>query len=107
MRLRSQCDLLVEIFKLIAEVGAPIAGALVMLYFLFIIMQQKVNDTINKVKLLETCAKSLTTRVKTINNDVIKLDTAVSAALGLKPDLDRIARAENFVEDGTIDVRRD
>ena len=25
----------------------------------------------------------------------------------LKPDLDRLARAENFVEDGTIDVRRD
>jgi hypothetical protein len=42
-----------------------------------------------------------------MNNDMIKLDTAVSAALGLPPDLDRIARAENFVEDGTIDVRRD
>lgn len=96
-----------EVFKLIAEVGAPIAGALVMLWFLFIIMQQKVNDTVKNVKLLEMFAKSLTTRVKTINNDVIKLDTAVSAALGLKPDLDRIARAENFVEDGTIDVRRD
>ncbi len=96
-----------DIFKLIAEVGAPIAGALVMLWFLFIIMKQKINDTVSKVKMLETFAKSLTTRVKTINNDVIKLDTAVSSALGLKPDLDRIARAENFVEDGTIDVRRD
>ena len=96
-----------EIFGLIAEVGAPIAGALVMLWFLFIIMKQKIEDTVNKVRLLESFAKSLTTRVKTINNDVIKLDTAVSAALGLKPDLDRIARAENFVEGGTIDVRRD
>ena len=96
-----------DVFKLIAEVGAPIAGALVMLWFLFIIMKQKIEDTVNKVKLLESFAKSLTTRVKTINNDVIKLDTAVSAALGLKPDLDRIARAENFVEDGTIEVRRD
>ena len=96
-----------DVFKLIAEVGAPIAGALVMLWFLFIIMKQKIEDTVNKVKLLESFAKSLTTRVKTINDDVIKLDTAVSAALGLKPDLDRIARAENFVEDGTIDVRRD
>ena len=96
-----------EVFQLIAEVGAPIAGALVMLYFLFIIMKQKIEDTVAKVKLLGTFAESLTTRVKTINNDLIKLDTAVSAALGLKPDLDRIARAENFVEDGTIDVRRD
>ena len=96
-----------EIFQLIAEVGAPIAGALVMLYFLFIIMKQKIEDTVSKVQLLQTFAESLTTRVKTINNDLIKLDTAVSSALGLKPDLDRLARAENFVEDGTIDVRRD
>ena len=96
-----------DIFGLIAEVGALIAGALVMLWFLFIIMKQKIQDVVAKVELLEMFAKSLTTRVKTINNDVIKLDTAVSAALGLKPDLDRIARAENFVEDGTIDVRRD
>ena len=27
--------------------------------------------------------------------------------LNLSPDLDRIARAENFVEDGKIDARRD
>jgi len=38
---------------------------------------------------------------------MIRLDTSVSAALDLAPDLDRIARAENFVEDGSIDVRRD
>jgi hypothetical protein len=42
-----------------------------------------------------------------MNNDMIRLDTSVSAALDLYPDLDRIARAENFVEDGSIDVRRD
>ena len=69
-----------DVFKLIAEVGAPIAGALVMLWFLFIIMKQKIEDTVNKVKLLESFAKSLTTRVKTINNDVIKLDTAVTVS---------------------------
>ena len=96
-----------EIFQLIAEVGAPIAGALLMLYFLFIIMQQIINGVVAKIKLLESFYASLVTRIKTMNNDMIKLDTAVSAALNLKPDLNRIARAENFVEDGTIDVRRD
>ncbi len=96
-----------EVFQLIAEVGAPIAGALVMLYFLFIIMQQIMNGVVGKIQMLEGFCLSLVTRIKTINNDVIKLDTAVSAALGLKPDLERIARAENFVEDGSIDVRRD
>jgi len=42
-----------------------------------------------------------------MNNDIIRIDTSVSAALGLAPDLQRISRAENFVEDGKIDARRD
>ena len=65
------------------------------------------NGVVSKIQMLEGFCISLVTRIKTINNDVIKLDTAVSSALGLKPDLERIARAENFVEDGSIDVRRD
>jgi hypothetical protein len=31
----------------------------------------------------------------------------VSSALDLRPDIERIARAENFVEEGKVDVRRD
>ena len=42
-----------------------------------------------------------------MNNDMIKIDVSVSASVGLKPDLERISRAENFVEKGTIDARRD
>ena len=42
-----------------------------------------------------------------MSNEMIKIDLLVSSALGLTPDVDRIARAENFVEDGKIDVRRD
>ena len=34
-------------------------------------------------------------------------DDTYDYALELKPDTDRIARAENFVEDGKLDVRRD
>ena len=49
----------------------------------------------------------LITRVRAMNNDMIRIDASVSAALGLTPDLDRMSRAENFVEDGSIDVRRD
>ncbi len=96
-----------DIFVLIAQVGAPIAGALVMGFFIFFIMQQIMNGVVGQIKTLEGFCKSLVTRIKTMNNDMIKLDTAISASLGLPPDLDRIARAENFVEDGTIDVRRD
>ena len=96
-----------SVFQLISEVGIPIATALVMMWFLFMVMQQIIGNTVSQIKLLESFAKSLTTRVRTLNNDLIKLDTSVSAALGLKPDIDRIARAEKFIEDGQIDTRRD
>ena len=38
---------------------------------------------------------------------MVKIDLLVSSALDLKPDVERIARAENFIEDGKLDVRRD
>ena len=96
-----------EIFVLIQEVGLPIAGVLVMGFFIFTIMQQMMNSLVNEIKTIEGMSKMLITRGSAMNNDIIKIDTIVSSALGLAPDLDRIARAENFVEDGKIDARRD
>ena len=96
-----------EIFALITDVGAPIAGALVSGAFIFVIMKQLMGGVVNQINTLRCFTESMITRVKTINNDMIRLDTCVSSALELTPDLDRIARSENFVEDGTIDARRD
>ena len=45
--------------------------------------------------------------VTSAGNQTQVLDTIVSSALNLPPDLDRIARSSNFVEDGKIDARRD
>jgi len=45
---------------------------------------------------------ALDNRVKTMNSDVIRIDSLVSNALGLRPDVERIARA-----DGKTDARRD
>ena len=42
-----------------------------------------------------------------MSNEMIKIDTLVSNALSIRPDIERIARAENFVEDGKVDSRRD
>jgi hypothetical protein len=97
----------VEIFSLITDVGAPIAGALVSGAFIFVIMKQLMGGVVNQINTLKGFTQSLITRVKTINNDMIRLDASVSSALELTPDLDRIARSENFVEDGSIDARRD
>ena len=96
-----------ETFNMIAEVGAPVAAAIASAVFLFIIIRKLMDDIIDDIATLQMCTKGLTTRVRTMNNDMIKLDTTVSAAVGLKPDLERLARAENFIEDGEIDARRD
>ena len=96
-----------ETFDLIEKVGLPIASGLIMGYFIFLIMQQMMTGLVNKIKTVEGITKMLITRASTMNNDIIRIDTSVSSALNIAPDLDRIARAENFVEDGKIDARRD
>ena len=96
-----------EIFELITEVGAPIAGALVMGVFIFIIIKQIMDNLVDEINTVKGMSAMLITRGKVMNNDIIRIDTSVSAAQGLAPDLQRLARAENFVEDGTIDARRD
>jgi len=96
-----------EVFQLISELGLPIAGALVMAYFIFLVMKQLMEGLVNEIKTVQGITKMLITRASIMNNDIIRIDTSVSSALGLPPDLDRIARAENFVEDGKIDARRD
>ena len=96
-----------EVFELIADVGAPIAGALIMGVFIFIIIKQIMDNLVDDINTVKGMSEMLIPRGKVMNNDIIRIDTSVSAALGLTPDLQRLARAENFVEDGTIDARRD
>ncbi len=94
-------------FTLIAELGLPVAGGLVMAYFIFLIMKQLMDGLVSEIQTVQAISKMLITRAATMNNDMIRIDTSVSSALNLSPDLERIARAENFVEDGKIDARRD
>ena len=51
--------------------------------------------------------ESLQNRARTMSSEMMKIDLLVSSALELAPPIDRVARAENFVEDGSIDARRD
>ena len=96
-----------EAFDLIEKVGLPIASGLIMGYFIFLIMRQLMGSLVADIKSIEGITKMLITRASIMNNDMIRIDTAVSSVVGLPPDLDRIAIAENFVEDGKIDARRD
>tara|TARA_B110000285_G_scaffold216083_1_gene263042 strand:- start:411 stop:707 length:297 start_codon:yes stop_codon:yes gene_type:complete len=96
-----------EIFGLIGEVGAPIAGSLVMGFFIFLVIKQILEGVVDQLKTLTIFCKGLENRAATMSNEMIKIDMLVSSALDLRPDIERIARAENFVEDGKVDVRRD
>ena len=96
-----------EVFELIAEVGLPIASGLIMGFFIFMVMKQIMDGLVDEIKTIQCITKMLITRATIMNNDMIRIDTSVSSALNIAPDLDRIARAQNFVEDGTIDARRD
>mgnify|MGYP001277468326 FL=1 len=96
-----------EVFQLISDVGLPIAGALVMGIFIFIIIKQIMEGVVDQIKTLTMFCESLENRARTMSNEMIKIDMLVSSALELRPDIDRVARAENFIEDGKLDVRRD
>jgi len=91
-----------EFFKLVAEVGFPIAGACAAGYFVFLTLTFILAGVTSSVNGIKGIIMALDNRVKTMNHDVIRIDTIVSNALGLRPDVDRIARA-----DGKNDARRD
>jgi hypothetical protein len=70
-------------------------------------MKQMMDALIGEIQTVQGITKMLITRASIMNNDMIRIDVSVSSVLKLPPDLERIARAENFVEDGSIDARRD
>lgn len=91
-----------EIFKLISDLGFPIAAAIAGGYFMFLTIKLLLAGVLSAVKGMMGIITALDNRVKTMNHEVLRIDALVSNALGLKPDLDRIARA-----DGKTDARRD
>jgi len=96
-----------SILDFLSEVGVPIFGAVVMAFFIFLSMKYIFDSVISQIKSTENIIKMLETRASVMNDDILKIDLLVSSALELTPPIDRVARAENFVEDGKIDARRD
>ena len=54
------------------------------------------------IKFIESVITQLDNRVKTMNNDILKIDQEVSEQLGIPIDTERVARA-----DGKTDARKD
>ena len=91
-----------DIFQIIAEVGFPIAAACAGGYFVFLTLKFILAGVMSSIKGLTGIISALDNRVKTMNHEIIRIDMLVSNALGVRPDVDRIARA-----DGQNDARKD
>jgi|TARA_B110000211_G_scaffold34654_1_gene34909 hypothetical protein len=89
-------------FEILVEFGLPVAAAVVMGIFIYIILKYILESVIGQVNSMHGIIMGLDNRIKTMNNDMIKLDLLISHALNLRPDEDRISRA-----DGKVDARKD
>jgi len=91
-----------DIFALISEVGFPIAAAMAGGYFVFLTMKFILDGVMDSVNSMKGIIMALDNRIKTMNHDVIRIDTLMSSVLGVRPDVARIARAQ-----GKDDARKD
>ena len=89
-------------FEILVEFGLPVASATIMGVFIYIILKYILESVIGQVNSIHGIIMGLDNRIKTMNNDMIKLDVQISDALDLRQDEDRIARA-----DGKTDTRKD
>jgi hypothetical protein len=90
-----------EYIKFFSDTITPILGSCVLGAFIFTALKFVLGDVITSVRTFASIVTALENRVRITSNELIKIDVTVSAKLGLRPDLDRIARS---VRD---DCRRD
>jgi hypothetical protein len=88
--------------EILVKFGLPVAASVTMGGFIYIILKYILGGIVGSVKGLHGIIMGLENRIDTMNNDLIHIDTLISSALYLKPDLDRIARS-----DGKNDARKD
>ena len=100
--------------EFVTDVGVPIGGAVVMGFFIFMVLKQIFEGIIDDIRTLTRFCKMLEDRARVGCNELVKIDLLVSSALDLTPPVDRVARAENFRTDDKgnpqnvkLDVRRD
>ena len=91
-----------DFLTFVGDVGFPIAGAVAAGVFVFTTLKFILASVTGSVNGLKGIITALDNRVQTMNNDLIKIDTLMSYALGVKPNIDRLAANE-----GKEDARRD
>ncbi len=91
-----------EIFSMIAELGFTITAVLCGGVFIVILLKYILASVVDATANLSMLITALDNRVKTINNEIVRLDSLVCHVLGVKPDVRRMSAA-----DGKEDARKD
>jgi hypothetical protein len=91
-----------EIFAVIAELGFTIPAVLAGGAFIIILLKYILASVVDSAATLNMLITALDNRVKTINNEIVRLDSLVCHVLGVKPDVRRMSAA-----DGKEDARKD
>ena len=89
-------------FIMVAELGLPIVGTIGLGAFIVIIIKYILSSVVGSITFMDNVITQLDNRVKTMNNDIIKIDQLISEEFGLPVEVDRVARAA-----GKKDARKD
>jgi hypothetical protein len=84
------------------DLGFSVAAVAVGGVFIVILLKYILAGVVSDVESLNGLATMLNNRIRTMNNDLIRIDALVSSRFGLRVDLERLART-----DGKTDARRD
>ena len=91
-----------DILGFVEQVGIPIASALAVGWFLFIILKFLLAQVTDRISGISGALLSLENQIDVMNNDIVKIDAQFSCAFGCQPNLNRIAASE-----GKEDARDD
>jgi hypothetical protein len=91
-----------DLFLSVMDVGFPIASALAGGFFVFLTLKFILDGALSNIKTQRGFVLSLENRIKTMNNELVRIDLLISHSFDLRPDLDRLSRA-----DGQKDSRKD
>ena len=87
---------------MVTELGLPIVGTIGLGAFIVIIIKYILSSVVGSITFMDNVITQLDNRVKTMNNDIIKIDQLISEEFGLPVEVERVARA-----DGKKDARKD
>ena len=92
----------IDVLAQFLELGFAAASALAGGFFIVLLLKYILESVVGQAQTLHSMITQLDLRVKTMNNEIVRIDTLISTLVGVKPDLERIARA-----DGQKDARKD